>query len=127
VKGVSDCTEFDFNPDWNARFEGARGRMAVAVCEVEDSSRDEERGAVWIDVAESNGDLCLRLVGDECERHARESNDLDGLVKRLRRRAQRQSILATLIGREVAVYPESAPTARFEADHFRVRNDIGSK
>jgi hypothetical protein len=71
--------------------------MTATVREVEDSARDEERGAVGTDVTETNCQGRLRSVNGECNDDLGEPEDFEFVIKRPRRRAQGKAIFATAV------------------------------
>jgi hypothetical protein len=86
--------------------------VVVAVGEVQQPARDEQRRAVGRDVAHPDRNERPRAVGGDLERHLGKPEHFDTPLERRRGERQRPAVLGALVDREVARAAVGAPRAR---------------
>ena len=85
--------------------------VTVAVGQIEEPARDQERRAVRRHSAEPNGDERLGAIRLERQLDLRKAEDVERLLERFEREAHRARVLRTLVGRPVALTAVGTPRA----------------
>ena len=85
--------------------------VAVAVGEVEQPARDQQRGAVGRHAAEAHGHQRARPVGRQLQLQLGEAQDLERLGERREVERERALVLGALVARPVALAAVGAPGA----------------